>query len=100
MESAPNRRKSISPVSLSEQDVQAVGKQLKQARQAKRSIATERTGPRKSKQRPSENPSLAERTQVLQWSLEATLKLPSNSAYAKHRIATLRQALLLLAQQR
>lgn len=37
-----------------------------------------------------------DRKQVLEWSLEAALKLPKGSAYARHRIACLRKALGLL----
>lgn len=38
--------------------------------------------------------------QLLEWSLEAALKLPPTSAYAKHRIACTRKAIQLLDSRR
>lgn len=37
---------------------------------------------------------------LLEWTLEAALKLPATSAYAKHRIACTRKALQLLDSRR
>ena len=79
-----------------------VGKRLGQKRKKAVKTQLQHSGPRPFRLDKSDSAKqdLEQQKNTLQWSLEAALKLPANSAYAKHRVSVLRKILQSLETTR
>lgn len=100
--SAPTVSQHSESVNLSLNEQQEIGSRLRRARKSSGKSRSSHSTPLTSKWKGKEtgNKKLEkdeQRRKVLEWSLESALQLPSNSAYAKHRINCIRKALSLLS---